>query len=153
MQQSRTPRQGLPGGARDHVQVKDMPDVSQKLCKNKSMTVGIVTTKTRRSCRGQVGRKGGQTKGGKCTCASPQPSRALSTLVSGVRVLRGMSERWSGRISELARDTAATTHSVTCGTKRNCNDLEMPESFHRRDNHRERLEVTLVERSSSSRGG
>ena len=47
----------------------------------------------------------------------------------------------SGNISELVRDTAATTHSLSCGTiDRDCNEvkylqeaLDLLESFHRLD--------------------
>ena len=49
-------------------------------------------------------------------------------------------------ISDLVRDTATATHSLSCGAKdRDCNEVE-----DLRDTHREDSEVLLVERSSSS---
>ena len=63
-----------------------------------------------------------------------------------------------GCISDLIRDAAAATHSLSCGTNdRDCKEakylqdaLDLLESFHRGDAHRKESEVTSAERSSSS---
>ena len=57
-----------------------------------------------------------------------------------------------GCISELVLDTAAATHSLSCGTNdRDCNEvrysheaLDVVESFQRRDTHREDCELVFV---------
>ena len=56
-----------------------------------------------------------------------------------------------GRIGELTRDTAGATHSLSCGTTdRDCDEAKyLQEAL---DLSRRGQKVTLVERSSSSRG-
>ena len=66
----------------------------------------------------------------------------------------------SGCIRELVRDTAAATHSLSCGTNdKDCNEvkslqdaLDLLEGFLRRDTHHDDFEAVSVERSLSSGG-
>ena len=61
-------------------------------------------------------------------------------------------------IRELVRDTAAATHSLSCGTNdRDCNEvkslqdaLDLLEGFLLRDTHHDDFEAVSVERSLSS---
>ena len=138
--------------------------------KNRSMTVGLVTTKTGGSCMEIGWTKRRPNEGRKVHMRKSRPSRGLSTPVSGVRNRWGMSGRWvrthqPGHTRHGGSDTPTflwykrqekKDTPTFLWYKRQVKYLQealgLLESFHRQDTHREGPEVTLVERSSSSRG-